>query len=348
MRIQEQYIVPALGGVILLAAISFLVSGSPVFAFVLFLLGLAALGTYMLPHGVQVEVRTAIAVLGLVLLLFYFMDVAFWLALVAFAGIGALQIRHVDSLKMPPEHTIAWVKGRLGMASDADAAAAAPDGGDPAAGADAGDAAAGDAADSPAGDSVAVAADRPAGGTSGAATGAAAGAASVKVPPVLRKILRLNVGGIGATILGLFVLYLVLTAPWIAILYSVEAGGETQSDALGYSFYAAADELSNELDSRTGGVMFVIMAVIALVGALSVVVPRMLSILVCIAGMVMMVASYVYFFGAFAELTEADRAMGISVFTIPNVGIFFGGFTYFVSLILQVIPPLNRNKAAAE
>ena len=108
MRIQEEYIVPGLGVIILLAALASVASGASVLFFLaLGILGLAAIGTYMIPHGAQVEVRVAITVLGLLLLFLYFSHLAFWLALLSLGAMGALQFRHSDSLQIPPQHTVA-------------------------------------------------------------------------------------------------------------------------------------------------------------------------------------------------------------------------------------------------
>ena len=92
------------------------------------LLGLAAVGTYYVPHAVQVETRIGIAALGLILLTFYFSSLGFWLALLAFGTIGALQIRYRDALQNPP-HTIAWLNTVLGRRGAAGAAATKADAG---------------------------------------------------------------------------------------------------------------------------------------------------------------------------------------------------------------------------
>ncbi len=113
MKIREEYIVPALGVIILLSVFGFATSGfSLIYPVLLGILGLAAVGTFFLPSAVQVEVRIAIAVLGLLILIFYFSSVPFWLALLAFGAIGASQVRHGSVLTMPP-HTVAYVKTLL-------------------------------------------------------------------------------------------------------------------------------------------------------------------------------------------------------------------------------------------
>ena len=93
---------------------------------------MAAVGTYFLPAAVQVEIRIAIAVLGLIILVFYFSSVSFWLALLAFGAMGASQIRHGATLSMPPQHTVAYVKTLLGKQTAAGTAGveSESDGGD--------------------------------------------------------------------------------------------------------------------------------------------------------------------------------------------------------------------------
>ena len=116
MRNQEEYIAPGLGVIILLSAFSSALSGaSLIYVVLMVVLGIAAIGTYFAPHVVQVEVRVAIAALGLLLLVSYFSSLAFWLALLAFGMMGALQIRHGNVLQMPPQHTAEWLRGKLGQ-----------------------------------------------------------------------------------------------------------------------------------------------------------------------------------------------------------------------------------------
>lgn len=110
MTLQERIIVPGLGAVILLAVLTM---GAPIlYTLLLGLLGLAAVGTYFVPSAVQVETRVGIAVLGLIVLIFYFSSLSFWLALLSFGAIGALQIRHRDELQKNPA-TVAWLNAAL-------------------------------------------------------------------------------------------------------------------------------------------------------------------------------------------------------------------------------------------
>ncbi len=132
MNIKEEFIAPGLSAVILLAAIGFALSGASVFVWiVLGILGLAALATYFMPAGAQVEVRTGVAVLGLLVLLLHFAFLYFWLALLAFGAMGALQLRYRAMLQMPPRHTVDYVMALAGRlpakgAEDGEAAPATP------------------------------------------------------------------------------------------------------------------------------------------------------------------------------------------------------------------------------
>ena len=110
MALQERIIVPALGVIVLLAALTM---GAPLlYKALLGLLGLAAVGTWFAPSVVQVETRAGIAVLGLLVLILYFNSLSFWLALLSFGAIGALQIRHRDALQKNPA-TVTWLRAAL-------------------------------------------------------------------------------------------------------------------------------------------------------------------------------------------------------------------------------------------
>ena len=109
MQIQERLIVPGLGIIILLSA--FILGVPLVYKLLLGFLGLAAFGTYFTPHAVQVETRVAIAALGLVILLLI-SSTAFWLILLSFGAIAALQIQHRRTLQRSPA-TIEWLSALL-------------------------------------------------------------------------------------------------------------------------------------------------------------------------------------------------------------------------------------------
>ena len=105
MQIQERLIVPGLGIVILLSA--FILGVPLVYQLLLGLLGLAAAGTYFAPSGVQVETRIAIAALGLIILLIV-SSTAFWLTLLSFGAIAALQFPHRHTLQRQSA-TVTWL-----------------------------------------------------------------------------------------------------------------------------------------------------------------------------------------------------------------------------------------------
>ena len=186
MQIQERFIVPGLGIVILLSA--FILGVPLVYKLLLGMLGLAAVGTFFLPPAVQVEVRIAIAALGLIILIFYFRSVSFWLALLAFGAIGASQIRHGSALTMPP-HTVAYVKALLEKQGASGAAGVASEGG-----------------------------AAPQTGDVSDATGATSPGSALQGLGVLQRMLRVNVGGIGGSVLGAFILLSIFTMPYVALV----------------------------------------------------------------------------------------------------------------------------------
>ena len=201
MRIEERYVVPGLGVIILLSLVALNVS--LIYLVVLGILGMAAIGTYFLPHAVQIETRIVISALGLLILFIYFSSLGFWLALLAFGAIGAFQFRHSQTVRTFPQHTIAWLKETLGQQG-----AATTTGSD---------------ADSEAGETA-----QPAAGL-----GAMQGRLGV-----LQSALQLNVGSIVASVMGLFAVLSILM-PWA--IYIVSFGDESVSE--GYTILqVAADE----------------------------------------------------------------------------------------------------------
>ena len=107
MHTYERFIAPGLGVVIVLAI--FILGVPLVYQVLLGLLGLAAAATWFAPYRVQVETRIVIAALGLVILLIV-SSVAFWMTLLSFAVIGALQYPHRHTLQRNPA-TIEWLSG---------------------------------------------------------------------------------------------------------------------------------------------------------------------------------------------------------------------------------------------
>ncbi len=105
MNLQERFITPGLGIVVLLSA--FVLGVSLVYQLALGLLGLAVAASYCAPHRMQVEVRIAASALGLVILLII-SSAAFWLILLSFGAIAALQFPHRHKLQRNPA-TIEWL-----------------------------------------------------------------------------------------------------------------------------------------------------------------------------------------------------------------------------------------------
>ncbi len=321
VRIKEEYIVPALGAIILLSVFGFAASGvSPIYPVLLGILGLAAVGTYFLPAGVQVEMRIAIAVLGLIILVIFFSSVSFWLALLAFGAIGASQIRHGAALSMPPKHTVAYVKTLLDKRGAAGTAGA--------------DAAGGDGSG-----------DAPPKTDASGETNAAASAAALQGLGALQRLLRVNVGGIGATALGALILLSIFTMPYVALVASVEYGGESESESEGFTFLEVSQEIDEELDDGIPGILFIVLAAVAAVSTASVILPRWAVIVAGIAGMAVTLLSYIYIFDAFSDAFErADFGSNVSILTIPHIGWFVAGGCFMAMTVLQLIPRLNRSK----
>ena len=107
MQVQERLIVPGLGVVILLSAV---ILGAPlVYKLLLGVLGLAAAGTWFAPRQVQVETRIAISALGLVILLLV-ISTAFWLTLLSFGAIAALQFHTAASCSGTRQPSHGWAR----------------------------------------------------------------------------------------------------------------------------------------------------------------------------------------------------------------------------------------------
>ena len=294
MQIQERLIVPGLGVVILLS--TFVLGVPLVYKLLLGFLGLAATGTYFVPHAVQVETRIAIAALGLITLLIV-SSMAFWLILLAFGAIAALQFSQRHTLRRSSA-TIAWLSTALKTAQ-------ARQSGKTDAGEDAG----------------AVTASVPAVETGG--------------PPTF---VRLNIAGIGSSVLGALVL-LSLFMPWVIFMVTFN----DEWDGTSYTLLAAA----NTLEIVQPRVFFGILLVIALSSIASIVLPRVVVALVAVAGWIVTAFSYLYLFGeqVFEKAILGEFIPpGLGAMTLPYVGALLAGFCFFVMFILQVIPRLNRSR----
>ena len=285
MQMQEKLIVPGLGVVILLAA--FTLGASMVYTVLLVLLGLAAAGTYFAPPRVQVETRTGIAALGVVILVVYFSSTGFWLALLSFVAIGALQVRHRSALGKELA-TAAWLNALLAKRRAAAGQAGGEEGGE------------------------------------ASSTPALLGSLQGLVTPA----------SIGGALMGVVAL-LSASMPWVLVVISF--AGESQG--IGFSGTEAARTIRE--DAGGGAVVTVILivgAALALASIASFILPRVVPILVGIAGMLLTVGAYVYLFGKFGE------GSGGNVVTIPHIGFFVTGGAFMMVLLLHIIPAAYRSR----
>ena len=310
MQIQERLIVPGLGVVVILS--SFILGVPSVYKVLLGLLGLAAAGTYFAPRAVQVETRIAIAALGLIILLLI-TSTAFWLVLLSFGAIAALQIPHRHTLKRSPA-TIAWLKGlRRGRSG-------APAGDD--AGEDVGEKA---AASTASGD----------GGS--AQTTESSGVSS------LPSFVRMNVGGVGSSIFGVLIVVSVFI-PWVLFLITL---GEDNTETFSYTLIGAAETLE---DNGAPGTFFTILLVLGLLSVASIVIPRVVVALIAVAGFLVTSFSYLYLFGeqVFEKALFGDiPPPGVGAATLPHIGVVLAAFCFVVIFLLQLIPALNRSRRKA-
>ena len=302
MQVQERLIVPGLGVVILLSA--FILGVPLVYKLLLGLLGLAATGTYFTPHAVQVETRIAIAALGLIILLIV-SSTAFWLTLLSFGAIAALQFPHRHALQRQPA-TIAWLNTMLRAAQErqADRADVAGD------------------ADEEA-EAVAAAGD---------------GESRPQAPPAVDTLpgfVRVNVAGIGGLVAGVLVLISVFM-PWFGFLIS--AFGET-AGGLNFTLRVAAEEL--ELPAL--GVFFFILLALGLLSIVSIVLPRLVAATIAGIGLAVTLASYLYVVAEVEREAAELSSIGVGATTLPAVGSLIAGLCFLIMLVLQLIPGLNSS-----
>ncbi|MCY4581648.1 MAG: hypothetical protein OXE50_02430 [Chloroflexi bacterium] len=259
MQIQERLIVPGLGVVILLSA--FILGVPLVYKFLLMLLGLGAAATWFAPQAVQVETRIVIAALGLVILL-VITSTAFWLTLMAFAAIAALQFPHRHTLQRSPA-TIEWLNAQVQRW---------------------------------------LLHRNPAAGNEGAAAGGgeAADGGSPPVADAPPTFGRGTPAGIGSSVLGALVL-LSLFIPWVWLLVvfdqEVWGGREDEWQGMGHTLLGAA----GVLESSVPYVFFGILLVLGLLSAASVVLPRAVVAIAAVAGWLVSVSSYFFFFEPLVE-----------------------------------------------
>ena len=301
MQIQERLIVPGLGVVILLAA--FILGVPLVYKLLLGLLGLAATGTYFTPHAVQVETRIAIAALGLIILLII-SSTAFWLILLSFGAIAALQIPHRHTLQRSSA-TIAWLNTVLERRS---------------------------------GEAVGGGAGEEAGAVAAAGDGESAQAPPSLGVDTLSGFVRLNVAGVGSAILGALVL-LSLFIPWVIFMVTYNDEWENTS----YTLLAAAETLEITQPRVFFGILLVLglssIASIVLPRAVSAIV-AVAGLGVTSFSWVYFLGEQLFAKALFGDIAPP----GVGAMTLPYLGALLATFCFMVIFLLQLIPGLNRSR----
>lgn len=304
MNIQERFIVPGLGVVVLLAAVGFASTGAPLWMWLLVaLLGVAAIATHFAPEEARVELGAGIAILGLVVLLLRYNSIPLWLSLISFGAMGALQIRRLDVLRTAPKNTIAWFSAlaeRRGIASAAATEAGA-------------EAAAGDGE-----------------------------ADQVSAPSALSALpgfVRLSVAGIGSAGLGVLVT-LSAFIPWI--YFFISAGDEGVgfnltlsgvNDALDVGFMPTASFIILLLLGLASIASIVLPRAVAAGVAIAGFIVTSVSYLYL----------FVQFNQATATSDgEIVRSFGVDWIALPHIGPMLAGSCYLIIFLLQLIPPLNK------
>ena len=306
MQIQERLVVPGLGIVILLSA--FILGVPLVYQLLLGLLGLAAAGTYFAPPQVQVETRIAIAAAGLIILLIV-SSTAFWLMLLSFGAIAALQFPHRHTLQRQSA-TVTWLSTVLEAAQARRAGRA---------------------------DRAAAATDADEGAEPAAADGD--GESRPQAPPgvdALPPFVRVNVAGIAGLVVGVLVVVSIFM-PWVGFLLS--AYGET-ADGPNFTLRAAASEL--ELPALSG--FFGILFVLGVASIVSIVLPRAVATIIAAAGLAVTLASYLYVVAEVEREAAELSSIGVGVTTLPAVGALLAGLCFLVMLVLQLIPGANTRR----
>lgn len=304
MQNYERLIVPGLGVVILLSA--FILGVPLIYTLILSLLGLAASATYFAPHAVQVETRIGIATVGLVILLMV-TSTAFWLALMSFAAIAALQFQHRHTLQRNPA-TIEWLSALVKGAQARRAGRAAGEG--EAAG-EAGDGAA-------AGDGERATAPKPLG------------------VDALPGFVRVNAAGIGGLVAGVMVVGSVFM-PWYGFLIS--AYGET-AGGLNFTLMAAAQEFGMPAFPA----FFYILLALGVLSIISIVLPRAVAAIIAAGGLTVTIVSYAYMVAQVEREVSELSNLGIGATAIPALGALLAGACFLTMLVLQLIPGLNRSR----
>ncbi len=310
VHVSERVIVPALGAVILLS--SFILGVPLIYQLLLALLGLAAAGTYAAPPRVQVETRIVIAAAGLIILLIV-SSTAFWLTLLSFGAIAALQIPHRHTLQRQPA-TVAWLgtlldaaRERRSVRVDGAASTVAPD-----------DETRATTSDGEGEVAPARPASRP------------PGAPGIDLP----GFVRVSAAGVCGPIAGVLVV-VGLFMPWVGFLFS--GFGETM-DGPNLTLRAAASEL--ELPALSG--FFGVLLALAAASIVSIALPRVAAAIVAATGLGVTVASYLYVVVEVERGAAELSSMGVSVVAFPLWGALLAGLCFAAMLVLQFLPGANR------
>ncbi len=308
MKDYERLIVPGLGVVILLSA--FILGVPLVYKLLLALLGLAASATYFAPHSVQVETRIGIAAVGLVILLMV-TSTAFWLALMSFAAIAALQFQHRHTLQRNPA-TIEWLTALVKGAQARRAGRADGGGGEGEAAGEAGDGAVAE-------DGERAAAPKPLG------------------VDALPGFVRVNVAGIGGLVAGVVVVGSVFM-PWYGFLIS--AFGEIVSaEVPALTLQAAA----REFGLLAFQVFFYVLLALGVLSIVSMVLPRAVAAIIAAGGLAVTFVSYAYMVAQVEGDAELSN-LGVDATAIPAIGALMAGACFLAMLALQLIPAANKSR----
>ena len=319
MRELKEFIIPALGVVVLLSI--FILGASHyslAYLIILGLLGLAAVGTYFVPPAVQVELRIAIASLGLLVLIFMFSSLGFWLALIGFGAIGALQIRHRGILSTQL-HTVEWLKS---LKSGQEFSGDLPVQAEPAEGRSPG------AEATQTGGAPTTVQAEPAEGVGSGAEATQTGGAPPTAQPRASTGSNINIGAIGAAICGIIIL-LSAAMPWVVVSADFGIFGSDRGSLSGWEYI---QETAQDEDSPVPYAAAGVIALLAVLGIASIALPRVVPV---IAGILGVVAMAILFF-AFSEISAEIRGYGANL--TMGIGFWLATLSFLVMAVVQAIP----------
>ncbi len=311
MSIPERSVAPALGAVLLLALLGLDIA--PVALVLLGSLGVFAVATYPLPPAVQAELRAAIAALGLIVLVLFTGSLAFWLVLLALGALGALQARHRDKLRLPPRHTVAWLRETLDRSggtrvADHDPAAAGQRAGEP--------------------PRAAVAQDL--------------ATTQARLPGALEGSLSTSAGRAGASALAVLIVLSLFALPAVLVVATAEYNGSSETQSWSYTFEEAAEQLGEE---GAATALFMVLVAAALVGVASAVLPRAVVAVTGLAGVAVALIAYSYLFNAFSDLGEEGSGVSLAVVALPHAGLLVTAACFLLITVLQLIPAWRKRRA---